>query len=268
MLRVFKKCEKSIDKLYGVKEIVDFENYDEPFLMCISSQDSIDKSVFGLIKEGARAARVRTSDEIAAGFKIDEMPIDFLGIKNIVGSFYQPNKVIIDIDTLKTLPKRELYAGLAEAFKMALCFDKELAALILRDPNIIDNIDKVIVSSINIKKKVVEEDTYESGLRKVLNYGHTVGHAIEAIESPKILHGEAVALGMLYASSKEVCKLINLFIAKYSLPKPKELDKQKIMEFIRHDKKSSQDRIDFVYLNSATNFEIKNITLKELEDRL
>ena len=73
---------------------------------------------------------------------------------------------------------------------------------------------------------------------------------------------------MLYASSKEVCKLINLFIAKYSLPKPKELDKQKIMEFIRHDKKSSQDRIDFIYLNSATNFEIKNITLKELEDRL
>ena len=129
--------------------------------------------------------------------------IDFLGIKNIVGSFYQPNKVIIDIDTLKTLPKREFSAGLAEAFKMALCFDKELAALILRDPNIENNIDKVVVSSINIKKRVVEEDTYESGLRKVLNYGHTVGHAIEAIESPKLLHGEAVAQGMLFASSKE-----------------------------------------------------------------
>ena len=194
--------------------------------------------------------------------------IDFLGIKNIVGSFYQPNKVIIDIDTLKTLPKREFAAGLAEAFKMALCFDKELAALILRDPNIENNIDKVVVSSINIKKRVVEEDTYESGLRKVLNYGHTVGHAIEALESPKLLHGEAVAQGMLFASSKEVCKLVNLFIAKYGLPKPQTLDKAKIMEYIKHDKKSNQDRIDFIYLKSTTNFEIQNITLKELEERL
>ena len=194
--------------------------------------------------------------------------IDFLGIKNIVGSFYQPNKVIIDIDTLKTLPKREFNAGLVEAFKMALCFDKELAALILRDPNIENNIDKVIVSSINIKKRVVEEDTYESGLRKVLNYGHTLGHAIEAIESPKLLHGEAVAQGMLFASSKEVCKLVNLFIAKYGLPKPQALDKAKIMEYIKHDKKSNQDRIDFIYLKSTTNFEIQNITLKELEERL
>ena len=109
---------------------------------------------------------------------------------------------------------------------------------------------------------------YESGLRKVLNYGHTVGHAIEAIESPKLLHGEAVAQGMLFASSKEVCKLVNLFIAKYGLPKPQALDKTKIMEFIKHDKKSNQDRIDFIYLKSTTNFEIQNITLKELEERL
>jgi len=81
MLKIFKKCEKSLDNLYGVQEIEDLDSYDKPFLLCISSQDVFDKSVFGLIKEGARAARVRTSDELAGGFKIDEMPFDFLGVK-------------------------------------------------------------------------------------------------------------------------------------------------------------------------------------------
>ncbi len=78
MLSVYKKCEKSIDNPYGIKEMTKLE---KPFLMCISAQGQMDKSVFGIIKEGARAARVRTSDEYAAGYKIDEMPIDFLGIK-------------------------------------------------------------------------------------------------------------------------------------------------------------------------------------------
>ena len=81
MLRLFKKCEKSVNNPYGVKEIKDFDTYDQPFLLCISAQDKNDKSVFGIIKEGARAARVRTSDELAGGFKIDEMGIDFLGLK-------------------------------------------------------------------------------------------------------------------------------------------------------------------------------------------
>ena len=78
MLSVYKKCEKSVDNPYGIIEIKELER---PFLMCISAQGQMDKSVFGIIKEGARAARVRTSDEYAAGYKIDEMPIDFLGIK-------------------------------------------------------------------------------------------------------------------------------------------------------------------------------------------
>lgn len=81
MLRIYKKCEKSVNNPYGIKEIRDFDSYNKPFLLCLSAQDQIDKSVFGLIKEGARAARVRTSDELAGGFEIEEMPIDFLGIK-------------------------------------------------------------------------------------------------------------------------------------------------------------------------------------------
>lgn len=80
MIKIYKKCEKSTDNLFGIKEI-DLDNYNKPFLLCISAQEKDDKSVFGIIKEGARAARVRTTDEYAAGYKIDEMPIDFLGLK-------------------------------------------------------------------------------------------------------------------------------------------------------------------------------------------
>ena len=78
MISIYKKCEKSIENPYGIIELKELER---PFLMCISAQGQMDKSVFGIIKEGARAARVRTSDEYAAGYKIDEMPVDFLGIK-------------------------------------------------------------------------------------------------------------------------------------------------------------------------------------------
>ena len=87
MIQIFRKREKSIEDPQGCEELTDFENYDRPFMMCLSSQDLIDNSVFGLIKEGARAARVRTTDELAAGFKIDKMPFDFLGLK------YIPDKV-------------------------------------------------------------------------------------------------------------------------------------------------------------------------------
>ena len=82
MISIYKKCEKSLDNLRGVSKIEDLSSYDRPFLFCISPQESLDKSIFGTIKEGARAARVRTSDELAGGFKIEEMPVDFLGIKH------------------------------------------------------------------------------------------------------------------------------------------------------------------------------------------
>ena len=80
-LTIYRKCEKSLDNLYGIEEIKTIEDYDRPFLMCISPQDKLDKSVFGIIKEGAQAARVRTTEEYAGGYKIDEIPFDFLGLR-------------------------------------------------------------------------------------------------------------------------------------------------------------------------------------------
>jgi 3-dehydroquinate synthase len=134
--------------------------------------------------------------------------IDFLGYKNLVGAFYQPNAVIIDPDVLKTLPKRQFNNGLCESIKMAATSDSELFK-ILEENNAEDIIDTVIEKSLLIKKQVVEEDEKETGLRKVLNFGHTIGHAIETVTGlEELYHGECVALGMMFMANGEAKKRI------------------------------------------------------------
>ena len=123
--------------------------------------------------------------------------INFGGVKNIVGAFYQPKKVIIDPELLKTLPERQISNGLAEAVKMSLTSDKELFG-IFENKDINSNIDEIIIRSLNVKKSVVEQDEKEAGLRKILNLGHTIGHGIESSENlSELYHGECVALGMI-----------------------------------------------------------------------
>jgi len=125
--------------------------------------------------------------------------------KNLIGSFHHPRAVFADIDVLQTLPERELRAGLFESVKAGIIRDaalfrfmeKNAAALLARDPAALE---KVIVASIRMKADVVAIDERESGLRMILNYGHTLGHAIEAATGfRRLLHGEAVAWGMLAA---------------------------------------------------------------------
>ena len=115
--------------------------------------------------------------------------VNFEGIKNIIGAFYQPKKVLIDPAVLETLEHRHFGAGLAEAIKMAVCFDEELFSFI-ETQDAQQNIDQIIEKSIRIKAMVVEKDEKEAGLRKALNFGHTIGHAIEA--NSDLYHGECV----------------------------------------------------------------------------
>ncbi|MEE1319023.1 MAG: 3-dehydroquinate synthase family protein, partial [Ruminococcus sp.] len=115
--------------------------------------------------------------------------INLGNVKNIVGAFYQPKKVLIDPDVLSTLPERQISNGLAEAVKMALTSDSELFDIFEKE-DIKEKIEKIIIRSLNIKKNVVEQDEKESGLRKILNFGHTIGHGIET--SSELYHGECV----------------------------------------------------------------------------
>ena len=191
--------------------------------------------------------------------------IDFNGIKNIVGAFYQPSAVIIDPDTLNSLKKRQIHAGLVEAIKMALCFDKDLFYTIYESKDLNKDLDEIIYRSLLIKRSVVEADEKENNIRKSLNFGHTIGHAIEAKFSPKYLHGEAVGMGMLYFSSKEIKDKILYLLKKYHLPTSVDLKYEDAIDFLKHDKKASNDLISIIYVNEVGKYEIRKEKIEDLK---
>ncbi len=191
--------------------------------------------------------------------------IDFDGYKNVVGAFYQPSKVLIDPNVLSTLDERQLHAGLVEAIKMAATFDKDLFETIEKSENIQDDIEIIIGGALAIKKDVVEKDTKESGLRKVLNFGHTIGHAIEADAMGKLLHGECVGIGMMYVTKGEVKERIEKLLKKYNVPTTYEAPSDVLMKYVAHDKKASHGNVDLVISNEIGTFEIKKVPVETIE---
>jgi len=193
-----------------------------------------------------------------------KVAIDFEGYKNIVGAFYQPKAVIIDSDTLKTLPERQISNGLAEAVKMSLTSDSKLFE-VFEKQEIMPNIDHIIEASLKIKRYVVEQDEKEGGLRKILNFGHTLAHAIESEnEMQNLYHGECVALGMLPMCAEVVrTRLLNV-LKKLNLPYEISFNTEKIINAMRHDKKMSGEEITVVYVNEIGKFEMRTIPFCEL----
>lgn len=191
--------------------------------------------------------------------------IDFGGYKNTVGAFYQPKAVIIDPNVLKSLSKRQFNNGLAESIKMAATSDKELFEMI-ENNNAENIIDTVIERSLKIKKAVVEEDEKELGLRRVLNFGHTAGHAIEtAAGLSDYLHGECVSMGMLAFSSDKVRERLINVLTKYNLPIKFDFSTDEILSALRHDKKAKGDGVNVVFVNEIGSFEFKYLTFNDLE---
>ena len=190
--------------------------------------------------------------------------IDFLGYKNLVGAFYQPSAVIIDPNVLKTLTKRQFNNGLCESIKMAATSDSELFNL-LEENNAEDIIDIVIEKSLLIKKQVVEEDEKETGLRKVLNFGHTIGHAIETVTGlEELYHGECVALGMMFMTTGEPKKRIEKLLAKNNLPTEAEFDVNSVYEALHHDKKSAGSGVNVVTLKNIGDFKFEFLEYNEI----
>ena len=190
--------------------------------------------------------------------------IDYQGIKNVVGSFYPPSLVLIDPNTLNTLDKRQFNAGLVEAIKMATTCNKDLFEQIRNCKDINEIIDEVIYQALLIKKEVVENDEKEKGLRKILNFGHTIGHAIEA--SSSYLHGECVGLGMLYFVSENVKQVLIPLLKKYDLPTSVNVNKEKLLSFIVHDKKASGNSIDIILVDEIGSYQIKKVNVNDLSD--
>ncbi len=185
--------------------------------------------------------------------------VNFGGVKNIVGAFYQPKKVLIDPELLKTLPDRQISNGLAEAIKMSLTSDRELFD-IFENKDIAENIDEIIIRSLNIKKSVVEQDEKESGLRKILNFGHTVGHGIESSQNMEnLFHGECVALGLVPMCGEQIRPRVINVLKKCNLYNTINFDWKKIENAAFHDKKADGDSVEVTFVNEIGKYEIKTM---------
>lgn len=191
--------------------------------------------------------------------------VNLSGVKNIVGAFHQPRAVLIDTDTLSTLPSRHISNGLAEVIKMALTCDKDLFDRLeaLNYGTALLNIEEIITSAVSIKKRVVEIDEKESGLRRVLNFGHTLGHAIEAENYDKDLyHGECVALGMIPLLSTNIYKRVVKVLEKYNLPTSYGGNIADAIKHISHDKKCRGDMLNIIKVEKIGEFKEEKISVE------
>ena len=194
--------------------------------------------------------------------------VDFMGLKNLVGAFFQPKAVLIDPDTLATLPERQIYNGLSEALKSALIGDSVLFE-IFENKDILQNIDEIIERSLYVKKYVVESDEKESSLRKILNFGHTLAHGIESINGlENYYHGEAVAIGMLPMCSESIRERLLPILAKMNLPTAVDCSAEKIIEACKHDKKTYGDNITVVYVDTIGKANLKEMKFSDYESMI
>lgn len=216
------------------------------------------------------------------GVKVIHMPTSLLGMvdaavggktgintaegKNLVGAFHPPAGVLVDLDTLDTLPKNEMISGMAEVIKCGFIADPAILDLIEKDTAAVsdprsDAVRELIERAITVKARVVSEDLKETGQREILNYGHTLGHAIELAERYSWRHGAAVSVGMMFAAelARSVGRLSDAdadrhrsILESLGLPITYRRDRwQALLDGMRRDKKSRGDLLRFVVLDGV-----------------
>ena len=181
------------------------------------------------------------------------------GVKNIVGAFWQPRKVLIDPDTLDTLSDRQKSSGLAEAVKAGLIADPVLFAMFedYAAGGAPLDLEKVIAASLMVKKNVVEQDERESGVRKILNFGHTIGHGIESVTG--LLHGECVAMGMIPMCSPAVRSRLIPVLGALRLPARVHADPAEVYKAVLHDKKMGDGFVSIVSVDTVGGYKIQKV---------
>ncbi len=220
--------------------------------------------IAGTFKRGIRFFNVPTSllaqVDASAGGKTG---INLGHVKNQVGLFNNPEGVFADPAFIETLPRKELMSGFAEVIKHALIYSpgywREVKALDLHEP---EALDPLILRSIQIKNEITLSDPFEQGRRKILNFGHTVGHALESLslegDAKSLLHGEAIAAGMVceaYISRKfglidqaALEEITDFILGLYPRVPVETLSHHRLIELMRHDKKNANDRFNFALL--------------------
>lgn len=261
---------KSFDTLQKILKKLIENNYSRDTLI-ISIGGGIVGDIAGfaasIFSRGVKYIQVPTTLLAAVDSSIGgKTGVNFEHTKNIVGSIYQPEFVLIDTNFLKTLPAKEILCGTGEIIKYAYLTNENFYTFVLKNIDKIFSLDKkaiefIISECAGFKGSVVEADEKELGLRKILNFGHTFAHGIEVEQNYKIKHGEAVIIGLacaLYLSNKTGLLKDERFI-RYSLLINKFKDEIKISNYNRHkifsimqrDKKNKNNKIKFVLLKKA-----------------
>lgn len=196
--------------------------------------------------------------------------VDIPGGKNLVGAFKQPALVICDSNTLKTLPEEELSCGMAEVIKYGMIRDKNLFDICERHniTNIHEIMDDIIYTCINIKRQVVENDEFDKGERMILNFGHTLGHAIEGWHSyTDFTHGMGVAAGMCMITRRfcdnDIINRLEKCVEAYKLPISTEAPISELLPFCTKDKKCESSSISYIICHQIGHAEIKKVTVSE-----
>lgn len=218
-----------------------------------------------IFKRGVKVVQIPTTTVAQADSSVGgKTGVDSSISKNAFGAFWQPEEVYIDVETLLTLDETEYCSGLAESVKHALIadsgyfefFEKNLEAILKRDLKILE---QIAVKNCTIKAAVVAEDPTEQNMRRILNYGHTIGHAVESASNFQVLHGQAIAIGMIGASIIEQ----QLGLAENRLPRiqavleglnlptriPAGIEKKQLIDIVKRDKKAVNQWPKFVLLD-------------------
>ena len=200
--------------------------------------------------------------------------VDLPNGKNLVGSFYQPIKVIIDLKTLDTLPCSEYKNGMGEGIKYAMLMDGELESIVTEGVTCSSNIDKFVELCIRYKKYIVEEDEKESNLRRLLNLGHTFAHAIEKLSDYTIPHGVAVAQGLKIISDISIKQgklapvaydKLSLLLDRYDMHIDREFSIDEMLEVIKLDKKAEGEYVNVVMPYAFGDCKIEKIKIEDLK---
>lgn len=267
-----KEENKTLQQLTYIFDFLHKNNVDKSFTLCIIGGGitcDIGSLAASLWYRGIPHILVPTSllamTDAAIGGKT---AVNFRQNKNLIGSFYTPHKIFIDLNFLKTLPSEEYRQGLAEIFKHAIALNEHLYYMLEKSKGTINR--QILEESIKTKIQIVEQDFKEKGIRKLLNFGHTIGHAIEITHNIK--HGDAVAIGMLLETkishlyghtSKTEFKKINSIVTKYFPLVTSKLNKEKIIDAILYDKKKEDKHLYLPVIEKIGKSKIITIEISE-----
>jgi 3-dehydroquinate synthase len=204
--------------------------------------------------------------------------VNFSGYKNMVGTFNQPKFVICDHEMLRTLPFKEYRIGLAEVVKHAALGNKDLFEFLEKYSNRAKDVDmeiveRVVTESIELKSAIVQLDEKESGVRRKLNFGHTIGHAYEKLLG--VSHGDAVSVGMVFAARfsvkmdlllKSQADRLRVLLCALGLPTTFDVNKEDLKNVIRKDKKRDGDYINFVFLSEIGKAVVRGVRIEDVEE--